>query len=72
MAMGQHDPLVTEHPIYLALGSNPQARQKNYSEYINRLNAKRDNRNPKFSEKLYIGSENFGIPLMGRGYKLEK
>ena len=63
LAMGRHDKLITEHPVYLALGDNAWERQKRYAEYVNRLPQNRDRRNPKFSEELYIGTENFGIRL---------
>jgi len=66
LAMGKHDPLITEHPIYLVLGPNPLERQKKYREYVNRMPSKKDRRNLKFSEENYIGSENFGRRLMGR------
>ena len=66
LAMGKNDPLMTEHPIYLVLGRNPQERREKYAEYVNRPNEKQDRRNPKFSDEKHIGSENFGLRLMGR------
>jgi Transposase and inactivated derivatives len=70
LALGKHDALITEHPIYLVLGSNPKERQRKYEDYVNRMKEKRDKRNPKFSEEAYIGSENFGMRLMKQSKNL--
>lgn len=59
-AEGEENDLLTPHPTYMALRQTEEGRRREYGDFVNDKLAGEDQREPKFSDSLFIGGEDFG------------
>jgi putative transposase len=65
-AFGEPNDLLTPHPTYLALGASDEKRRMEYQAFVNDILPGNDHRDLLFSERPFIGSEEFGMRLEQR------
>ena len=59
-AHGKHDPILDVHPLFLELGSTPEAREKAYREMCEaRMIERGYKRDPRYTSGVVLGSESF-------------